>query len=385
MSHTLNYQPHSRKVEKAPGLFELRPRLLMGLMVFLFLAAGAVRLYRVDKPGVLVDREFVSAILARAFYYEQEDSVPDWQAEIARITRERQPILEPPVTEYLVSLIYRAIGSEQLWISHLLTSVFWLVGGIFLFKTVKGVLSVDAAVIATAYYLFSPLSILVSRSFQPDSLMMMLFLISLYRIVRYAKDSRGMNAAIAGGITGLALLYRPLVLFALLGAFAAVAIYRRRSWRFVLERDILLFLGPSLLLPVLYYGYGVFVAGFLRWKVDSSFLPNLYLRPQYWQGWLQLATDGIGLPVLIGAALGFPAMGGGLPRALVAGLGLGYILFGLVFTAHIYTHGYYQAQLIPIAAIPFSSLASQYLGGLRKRNLRIVWWLPVLGGLLLIL
>jgi hypothetical protein len=57
----------------------------------------------------------------------------------------------------------------------------------------------------------------------------------------------------------------------------------------------------------------------------------------------------------------------------------------LVFTAHIYTHGYYQAQLIPIVALPLGSLTAQYLRHFRKRNNRLVGWLPVLAALLVVL
>lgn len=384
MSHTVDIDGKSADMKRRSGLFGQRQGLLTIFLAALFLMAGLVRLYRLDAPGVLVEREFVSAIFARHFYYEQVSPVAGWQQEVAAITKERQPVLEPPVTEYLVSLLYRATGGERLWVAHLLTSFFWLAGGLFFFKLGRMLLSTGAAFIATGCYLLSPLSILVGRSFQPDSLMMLLFLISLYGLVRHHRQPGAKGALLVGAITGLALLYRPLVLFTLLGAYLALAVYHR-SWRGLFAPHTLLFGAASLLLPLAYYGYGLVIAGFLRWKVDTSFLPELYLRRDYWEGWMALAADQIGLVILIGALLGVPTLRRGMPRALLVGLGVGYLAFGLVFTAHIYTHGYYHAQLLPIAALPFGSLAAGYLDNLRRRELAALWWLPVLAVALIVL
>ena len=121
---------------------------------------------------------------------------------------------------------------------------------------------------------------------------------------------------LAGGVTGLGLLERPLTLFALMGAYTALAIYRNRSWKFIFERDFILFLIVSLRPSVLYYGYGIFIAGFLRWKVVSSFRPHLYLHREYWQGWAELAANGVDYPILLGALLGLPTLRMGKPRFL---------------------------------------------------------------------
>jgi hypothetical protein len=167
---------HTEIPNEALSFFGQKPRLLVVCLLLLFLVAGVIRLYHIKVPGLLIDREYTSAIFARAFYFEHTDAVEEWQKEIAYITKQNQPVLEPPVTEYLVSLMYRVIGGEQLWVSHLLTSLFWLIGGVFLYQIAKKAVSIDAAVFATAYYLFISLGILISRSFQPDSRMMMLFL-----------------------------------------------------------------------------------------------------------------------------------------------------------------------------------------------------------------
>jgi len=181
----------------------------------------------------------------------------------------------------------------------------------------------------------------------------------------------------AACISGLTLLYRPLVLLPLFGAFTALA-FNHGGWRCLIRRRFLIFLGISLAPPVLYYGYGVLVAGFLRWKVDTSFLPHLLLERIFWMNWLYLAGTGVGYAALVGALLGATMLRKGLPRALVTGLGLGYVAFGLLFTMHIHTHGYYQAVLIPIVAISFGPLVTSVADRLRQTAHPWYWWPAVI-------
>ena len=365
------------------GLFERNPRLLLAALLLLFFLAAAARLYRLEAPGMLIDRDFTSAILAHDFYLQRTDDGPEWRKEIAHRTRLNQPILEPPVTEWLASWVFQIMHGEQLWAVRLLTTAFWLTGGIFLFEIVSALVSKDAAVFGLAYYLFLPLSILLSRSFQPDSLMMMLYLAALLAIVRYGQ--RGSNGwLLAAGITsGVALLVRPLVLFPTFGAFAAVIVHKEGSWKALLRRPFLLFSLLSLIFPLLYYGYGIVFAGFMRWKIQSSFRPDLYLHREYWKGWLELAVAGLGYAALIGAGAGFALLQKSMARAVMIGLALGHVVFGLVFTMHIHTHGYYQAQLIPTVAIAASVLVAVVADKLRH-TADWKFWLPSLLGVLLL-
>ena len=78
------------------GFFDQKPRLLVSCMIALFLLAGAFRLYRIDAPGLLVDRDYTSAILARDFYFQRTASVEEWRKQIAHPTR-MQPYLPPPI------------------------------------------------------------------------------------------------------------------------------------------------------------------------------------------------------------------------------------------------------------------------------------------------
>src|SRR5687768_18149833 len=49
----------------------------------------------------------------------------------------------------------------------------------------------------------------------------------------------------------------------------------------------------------IYYGYGIVFTGFMRWKVSTSFLPDLLTKRDFWLGWFQLGTNVVGAAFLI--------------------------------------------------------------------------------------
>ena len=205
-----------------PGiLFGHNSHWLKICLLLMFLLATLVRLDEIKAPGHLLDREYTSAIFARAYYFANNENVEDWRRDIAVIARNQQPVLEPPLLDYMVSIIYRIVGREELYFARYLTNAFWLIGGIFMFLITRKLLSIDEAFIATAYYLFVPTGIIISRSFQPDSLMMMLFLISLFAMVLYFEIPSLKRLLWAATLTGITLLLRPLIIFAVFFAFLA--------------------------------------------------------------------------------------------------------------------------------------------------------------------
>ncbi|HSJ64598.1 MAG TPA: glycosyltransferase family 39 protein [Gemmatimonadaceae bacterium] len=379
--------PHS----DLPSFLENRPRTLLVVLVVMFAVAAGVRLMRLDAPGVLVDRDYTSAMLARAYYLEGRSDVPQWRREMASELAARQPILEPPVTEWMASILYRIAGREDMRLGRILAIGFWLVGGVFLFQLARRLVGTDAAVLALGYYLFLPLAVLLSRSFQADALMMTLFVASLLAIVRHHEAPSGARLVIAGIASGLTLLYRPLVMPALVLAWVVPEI-QRAGWRGGLwNRSTVTFVVAATVPAFAYYGYGVFIARYFQWKLTTSFMFSLYAHREYWQGWLELAVWELGLPALLLASVGVAFVRRGLSRSVLVGLALGYLCFGLAFTFHIHTHGYYQAQLIPAVAIAASAVTAyliRWIARAPERWLRVTpvaaamllgaaWWLEI--------
>ena len=373
----------TKATERSSILFSQNSHWLTVCLVIMFLLAALIRLNDIKTPGHLLDREYTSAIFARAYYFANNQAVPDWQRNIAATEKTQQPVLEPPFEEYLVSLIYRVVGREDLSYARYLTNTFWLIGGIFMFLIARKFLSTDEAFIATGYYLFVPMGILISRSFQPDSLMMMMFLISLYALVYYFDASSTKRLLFAAILTGITLLLRPLVIFAIFCAFLALSFHRHQNWKKIIDLPLIIFSIISLLPAFIYYGYGIIFAGFMRWKVTTSFMPYLLTKKDFWLGWLDNVLNVAEFIPLLLAIIGFFLLRDRKIRYLIVGLATSFVLFSLVFTYHIHTHPYYHIQLFPIVGLCLAPSVAHVIESLKKISGKS-WWIPVFAGGLLV-
>jgi 4-amino-4-deoxy-L-arabinose transferase-like glycosyltransferase len=362
----------------APAIlpFHLESLWLAVCLSVLFLLAALIRLDDMRTPGHLLDREYTSAIFARAFYYANNDRVEAWQRDIAVTAKEQQPVLEPPALDYMVSLIYRIIGREELYFARYLTGAFWLAGGVFMFLVARKLLSTPEAVVATAYYLFVPMGIIISRSFQPDSLMYMLFLITLYAEIRYFEAPTPKRLLVAASSAGITLLLRPLALFAIFGAFLALSFYRSKDWKRLIDFPLIIFSAISLLPAAIYYGYGILFAGFMRWKIATSFMPHLLIKQDFWLGWFANVVDVAEFAPLALAVAGFFLLKQQRTRYLVVALTAAFVVYSVAFTYHIHTHPYYHIQLFPVVALCMAPVVVKSIQ-LLSHAIRRVWWVPV--------
>ncbi len=362
--------------EQPMSFLEQNPYLLKLCLLVMFVLAALLRQHELHVPGDLLEREYTSAIFARAYYFTRNADVEDWRREIAIITKNQQPVLEPPLLEYLVSLIYQMMGKEEIFYARYLTNAFWLIGGLTMYSIAKHFLTTDVAIIATAYYLFVPKGIIISRSFQPDSLMMMMFLLSLYLVIRYFERPTTSHLVLASCIAGITLVLRPLVLFSIFCVFIVLSIHKKQSWKNILDIPLITFTSLSLLPLALYYGYGIVFAGFMRWKLETSFMPHLLTKRGFWQGWFELGTDIVGQFALILAIIGFFILQNKMLQHLVIGLAIGYLIFGIAFTYHIHTHGYYHIQLFPLIGLCIAPLVAGTLRALIQMSGK-TWLIPV--------
>jgi 4-amino-4-deoxy-L-arabinose transferase-like glycosyltransferase len=384
----LESHPNIENSNQTFSFFGQRPRLLLMISVLIFILALGLRIYgfySLDAPGTIAERQFRSALIARAYYFEMTNAIPEWRMQIAETSKQRAGVLEPPIMELMVASIYRLVNGEYLWIARLLSSIFWVVGGIFLYKIAKRMMPVEAALFATAYYLFIPLGVVASISFLPDPLMIMMFLLSLLTIVWYNEQPSKLRLVMAAIVSGLAVLVKPFIMFAVLGAFIALAIHKRTSWKRVIDFDVLIFLGICLAISALYYLYGMFIAKSMSSNFQAGFLPYLYFQPNFWKSWLLTAIAAVGFVPFIAALLGLPMLRQGWARALVIGLGIGYIVFGLVYTFPIGISSHYHLQLIVIVALSFGPIIALIINYLRRLPNQWYWWLPVAGALLLVM
>ena len=173
-------------MKENPSLFSSRAARITALLV-IFILGFAIRLYDLtDLPLEFHStRQMLSALKARGMYYQtlSASEVPAEQRSFAIQQWKIRASVEPEIFERIVAFTYQFTG-EQVWIARIYSSLFWLIGALFLFLLARDLTSTDGALAATAFYLFSPYAILASRSFQPDPLMVMLIIIFLWAVYK---------------------------------------------------------------------------------------------------------------------------------------------------------------------------------------------------------
>ena len=363
------------------------PRQLL-VVAFLFIAALGIRLYHIDKPPLdfHATRQYRSLIIARGYYYERLSIIPEWKKQVASVNKQRQGVLEPPVMELLAATGYSLFGGERFWIPRLLSTLVWLIGAGCLYWIARRIANADAALFSTAFFLFLPFTVIVSRSFQPDPLMVMLLLASILAILRYYDQPSRHRLAIVAILSASAIFVKPVSLFAIYVVFVLLTLHRQGIKKSIISPGFLVYFLVTLLPTLLFYVfYGILRPGNLRTQAQASFLPQLLLNPFFWRGWLNNIHLVVGFPALIGALVGVLMFRKGLSRVLMLSLWAGYALFCLVFNYHIATHDYYHLQLVPIVALSLGPLAALIVERLEDINQEWYWRIAIWPILLLAL
>lgn len=364
-------------VSSSPDFLCQHPKLLFVIIGFLFISAFCIRLYHINRPPLdfAPIRQYQNAHNARAYYFNTLESVSEERKNIANINAERMGFaLEPRIMEHLAVFGYRIAGAEKLWIPRVLSSIFWVVGGIFLFLTAKKIANVTNALFSMVFFLFLPFAISASRSFQPDPMMIMMLLISIYAIVlNYDKPSK-LRFVIAAIFSAFALFIKPYCIFLIFGAYLSLYIKKQGIRRTLLDPNVILFSSISILPAFIYYGYSSINYSDAQVHMQSSFLPYLLLQPAFWRDWLKMIGLVVGYIAFAASIVGI-FMSRGLARTVITGLWFGYVFFGLIFTFHIHTHDYYQLPFIPVAALSLGSVANAITNRIIKSKL---WALSLL-------
>jgi len=354
-----------------PSFFSSRALRIAALLV-LFSTALGIRLY--DLTDLPLDlhptRQLLSAIKARALYFEtQPDGISTEHLETGIRQARLKAQVEPVVYERLVAYTYRFTG-EQLWVARIYSSLFWLIGGAFLFSLIRDLVSFDAAFLSTAYYLLFPYAILASRNFQPDPLMVGLIIAFWWTFWRWTRSPSWINAILAGVVGGLAIFIKFSAVFFVIGAALglALSLYSLRDLLRNAQAWMMALLGA---LPgTLYLIYGLFIEGGLGGQFSGRFIPSLLLSPFNYLQWMtkvDLTTGGLFVAL---ALLGFFLTPDKRLRSLMFGLWGTYLLYSLFFDYHVATHDYYHLPLLPIVAVSLSPLGSWFFSRLTEATVQ---------------
>jgi 4-amino-4-deoxy-L-arabinose transferase-like glycosyltransferase len=346
--------------------FRERPWIKWFAIGVILLGAFGLRMVNLTNPPLdfAPTRQLFSALKARGMYYQYVTDVPAEKRQLA-ISLGNTGIVEPPVLETLVAQTYRLAG-EHLWIARIYSSLFWVLGGLALFLLISEFASTGPALIGTIFYLFLPFGVIASRAFLPDPLMVALIVFSLWALFRWQNTALWKWAIIFGVLAGLTIFVKNYSAFFIVGGFAGVILGIRGFRRSVRDPQVWT-IGVLLILPILAFMlYGT-------WKLNMGsqfalrFFPQMWKDPAFYFRWAFTVNVNISLAVTLFAAMGI-FLAGPRERPLIIGLWVGYLLFGMTFAYHIYSHDYYQLPLVPIVAISLAPGIRAILDRFRERN-----------------
>jgi hypothetical protein len=325
------------------------------------IGAGLVlRVMLLPHSRMIDEVQHRSALIARNLYFAMAGDVPSWRARINAVSVSRLPAKEPSIMPAAAAALYWAGGKERPWLGRALASVAWLAASVCLFLILRELVSPLGAVAGTAYFLFVPAGVSISTSFTSDALMIALLLAALLLTLRYHARPSGPRLAGCIACTSLAILSKPLIVFAVPAVFAALATVRKGSWKAILGTDVLLFVGASVSLGAIYYVHGVLFDS-LRRQAELTFVPQLLGTTSFWGGWYLTAVDAAGFTPLVLAMLGAPLLERGAARATFIALAAAYVVFCLSFTYHIRIAEHYHLQLVVIVAFGVASACAAFL------------------------
>jgi len=359
----------------------LRSSVMQWLLLLTVILLGlGVRLYDLTDPPLdfHATRQLRSAIIARAIYYQL---LPDADPVVRDLTHElaQLEVYEPPILENVVGFADLVAGDEYAWMGRLFSSVFWIVGGIILFLIARRWVSFWAALVGLMFYLFLPMSVIMSRSFQPEPWLVMWMLLAAWALLRWSEKPTWGRAVFAGLLGGIAVLVKVVAAFFILPMLLGVVI-AEGGWRRLLRSLQPWVIGAIMLGPTGLY-YALFHAGrsasFLSFWTGDLF--KLVFTSGFYADWLAMIKGLMGLTILLVAVAGV-VLAARVPRALLVGGWVGYALYGLVFPYQYTTHEYYHLPLIPLVAMSIVAVVDLLFTAISTRH--IVWKVVVLAGLL---
>jgi hypothetical protein len=344
--------------------------IFQGILLLMFAAGFGIRMF--DLTDLPLDfhptRQLRSAIIARAMYYEMHPN-PDAQFQKEAIQASNSlEAYEPPILESLTALTYLAAGGEKLWIARIYSSLFWIIGGVFLFLILRRWKLRDGALIGLGIYLFAPFLVQASRSFQPDPSTVMWILIFVYALDRYCETPGWKWAALVGIVGGMGTLVKVTAgLF--IGGALALGLLSQFGFRRTLRNGRTWLVLACIGVPSIIY-YGLLIGGrsggfFASWTVS---LLHLLIEHTFYADWLHMLDSLFSLAVVIIALAGVFLLEG-RQRWITLGLWLGYLLYGFTSPYQFITHTYYHLPMAILVGIGVSAAADLVFKKLSAGNL----------------
>jgi len=308
-------------------------------------------------------KQYYSALIARSIYFESQVNIESWKKNPPLIYSTALGSREPKIIEHLAVGGYKLFKGEHIWIPRLLSVLFWIFGALLIYLLVKKLFNPVGALFSILFYLFLPSGMNISRSFMPESLMIMFYIGSISMIVRYYKVQNHRNLIFASIVSGLAILIKFIMVFPIFGGFIFLGIHKHGLKKFLSIAHTFEFFLITYFIGILYYLYQIIFHSTLRGVFSMVLIPNLLSTTFFWKGWLQQIGKITGLIPLFLSVFCFFGPRDKTIRALIMGLLSGYFFYGIVFTYNTATHDYYQMAFFPIVIIMLGQIGKLIEGG----------------------
>ena len=331
--------------KKRPIWFILISVVLIGLGLM-------IRLY--DLSDAPLDfhstRQLHSALMARGIYY-QLTGEQSWQAERAIEQWKLEGLIEPPIMEWLAGSGYWLMDEVDLQIPRLFALIFWLLAAIPLILLTKRKFGYLAALIAAAFFLFYPYGIIASRSFQPETLLVLFLALFFMALIQW-NDHRSWKWAIWVGLFGgIAILVKTVAAFFIAGMWLGWLL-SSQNWKSLCKEKKLWVAFLLTVLPyALYLIYGLWINKGLGGQFSLRFFPSMWTDIAFYLRWLSNLRRVVSVEWLLWGLMGTLLIEEKTVRNISLGAWVGYILLGFTLPHHISTHDYYHLPLLLFLSI----------------------------------
>jgi hypothetical protein len=338
-------------------LFFKRQGFGLFILTIFLLGIGLRFLDLTDQPlDYNPSRQLRSASIARALYYRMlPDATPQMLA-FAQNTLTNSETLEPLFFESIVALTYRLIGEEILWLARIYAILFWALGGIPLYLLANRITSRAGGIISLLFYFFIPYTVLASRAFMPEPLLIMVWLLSLYFMFQWKATGKLSWAIVAGIIGGLTILVKSSIIFLVAIPFAFIALSSQKLLAALKNKQVWLIAAITIIIPAIYYG--IMIGSRTGDLISHRTLPywHLWFETDFYFLWLAILLEIVQrfLLWISLAGVAFPSRG----RMILGSLWISYLVYGFFFAYYIHTHNYYSVPAIPIISLSMAPIAS---------------------------
>lgn len=305
----------------------------LAFLIVLFTSV-MIRLYLLDQPLLefFPERQTQTAEITRNIY--QNGWVDFLTPKVRYFTGHPIALVEEfPIYNGLLALIYRYIHPAVIW-GRILSIIFFTLSAVVLYRLITKLSNKNLALYSLVFYLFSPIGILVSRMYQPESAVLFFLLVAVYL-------SSWPLFAIAVLLKLHSLFFLPVLFY--------MDIKRGNPGRTIIQA------AASLILPVLWYARAKTlnthpaVSGFS--DIFNWFQPHLLLTPEWYIRVFQIESVWVLTPIgLLLLWIGIWFVSSKIIKPLSIWLAC-CVFFSITFTFTIMTHEYYHFLFLPPLSI----------------------------------